>query len=136
MPAESQIRINTLLLEREALFLRVHELEHAISTLFGEPYPFIRPSLPSDTRLKSKAKPRKSTTEAPIKLRKLAEGEVAYRVTYLDHGDEKTEEHDTPDPLQTLLATQSKTLQVKSIETIDQTGTAVEPLYALSTPQS
>ena len=133
MPAESQIRINTLLLEREALFLQVHELEHAVNAIFGEPYPFDHPILPSNTRRKSKTKPRQAPADAPIKLRKLAEGEVAYRVTYLDHGDEKTEAHDTPDPLTTLLASQSKTLQVQTIATIDGKGTILEQLYPRST---
>ena len=129
MPAESQIRINTLLLEREALFLRVHELEGTVSAIFGEPYPFERPPLPSDSRRKGKAKPRKAKADATIKLRKLAPDEVAYLVTYLDHENEKTEAHDTPDPLITLLATQSKTLQVQAIATIDGNGTVIEQLY-------
>ena len=131
MPAaETQIRINTLLLEREALFLRVHELEHAASAILGEPFPFALPAIPSTARRKKgKAKPRQPATAPKFKLRKLEAHEVAYRVTYQDHDDLKTEEHDTPNPLQTLLAAQGKTLAVQSIETLDATGTPVEQLY-------
>ena len=133
MPAaDSQIRINTLLLEREALFLRVHELENAASAIFGEPFPFTRPPLPSDKRSKKKRKPAKPKSAEPkIKIRKLEPGETAYRVTYRQGEEVLTEQYDTPDPLTTLLATQSPHLQVQSIETLDDTGTPNSQLYPL-----
>lgn len=131
MPAaESQIRINTLLLEREALFLRVHDLEARAAAIFGEPFPFTRPALPSDKRSKKKRKPAKTKPAEPkIKIRKLEHGETTYRVTYR-HGEEKfTEQYDTPEPLTTLLATQSSDLQVQSIETLDEAGLPVARLH-------
>ena len=54
MSADSQIRINALLLQREALFVRIHEIERSVSALLREPYPFTRPALPSDQRVKRK----------------------------------------------------------------------------------
>lgn len=133
MPAaESQIRINTLLLEREALFLRVHDLEAQAAAIFGEPFPFTRPALPSDKRSKKKRKPAKAKTAEPkIKIRKLEDGETAYRVTYRQGEAELTEQYDTPDPLTTLLATQSSDLEVQIIETLDETGTPKTQLYPL-----
>lgn len=126
--AESQIRINTLLLEREALFLRVHELENSAAAILGEPFPFTRPPLPSDKRSKKKRKPTK-TADTKIKIRKLETGETAYRVTYAQGGEVITELHDTPEPLTTLLATQSPRLKVQSIETLDQTGNPIAQLH-------
>lgn len=60
MPADQQIQINTLLLTREELFVRVYALEQAAAAILGEPYPFTRPALPSDIRLKRKPTPRLS----------------------------------------------------------------------------
>ena len=128
--AESQIRINTLLLEREALFLRVHELENAAAAILGEPFPFPRHPLPSDKRSKKKRKPAKAkTADTKIKIRKLESGETAYRVTYAQGGEVLTELHDTPEPLTTLLATQSPRLKVQSIETLDEIGTPIAQLH-------
>lgn len=131
MPAaESQIRINTLLLEREALFLRVHDLEAQAAAIFGEPFPFTRPPLPSDKRSKKKRKPAKpKSAELKIKIRKLEPEETAYRVTYRQGEEELTEQYDTPDPLTTLLATQSPDLEVQTIETLDEAGTPVAKLH-------
>ena len=133
MPDASQIRINALLLEREALFLRVHEIEHAASAILGEPYPFERPALPSDQR--SKRKPAKRAAAGGVKekskLRKLDEtsGETAYRVTYRQQGQERSETHDIADGINTLLAAQSAQLQVLLIETVDAEGAVVAVLF-------
>ena len=136
MPAaESQIRINTLLLEREALFLRVHDLEQAVDAIFGEPFPFTRPALPSDHRSKKPGKKAKPAAAAPaaLKLRKLEAPETAYRVTYRQGDQVHTEEHDTPDALHTLLAAQGRQLEVRSIETLDQSGTPQARLFGTAT---
>lgn len=131
MPAaESQIRINTLLLEREALFMRVYELEGAASAILGELFPFTRPPLPSDKRSKKKRKPTKAkTADTKIKIRKLEPGETTYRVTYRQGEEILTEHHDSPEPLTTLLATQGALLEVQSIETLDETGAPVAQLH-------
>lgn len=135
LAAESQIRINTLLLEREALFLRVHELENAAAAILGEPFPFTRSPLPSDKRSKKKRKPTKAkTADSKIKIRKLETGETVYRVTYAQGGEIITELHDTPEPLATLLATQSARLKVQTIETLDQAGSPIAHLHGEPTP--
>src|SRR6218665_324093 len=102
MSADSQIRINALLLQREALFVRIHEIEGAVSALLREPYPFTRPALPSDQRVKRKAPARAAA--AKDKLRKLESDEAGYRVTYRQQGQVRVETHDSPDALRTLLA--------------------------------
>jgi hypothetical protein len=124
MSAASHIRINALLLQREALFVRVHEIEGAVSALLREPYPFTRPALPSDQRGKKKSPARTTAaTGAKDKLRKLEPDETAYRVTYRQQGQVRVETHDSPDALRTLLAAQSAQLEVQLIETIDSSGT-------------
>jgi len=122
MSADSQIRINALLLQREALFVRIHEIEQSVSALLREPYPFTRPSLPSDQRAKRKA-PGRPAAVAKDKLRKLEPDETGYRVTYRQQGQVRVEIHDSPDALRTLLAAQGAQLEVQLIETVDSTGT-------------
>ncbi len=131
MRADQQIQINTLLLAREELFVRIHDLEKSAAALLGEPYPFIRPALPSDPR--SKRKPSGSGTgilpvglkkSPPTRdpLRRLEGLETAYRVTYQRSGQTVTEDHDDLDALRTLLASQGKNLSVTRLETIDLGG--------------
>lgn len=121
MTPAQQIAVNTLLLEREALWLRVHALEQEAAKILGEPYPFIRPALPSDRKGKRKAGAG-SAADRPPRLRKLADDEVAYRVTYRSGERQFTERHDTAEPLATLLGAQNRALQVERIETVDAAG--------------
>lgn len=135
MRADQQIQINGLLLQREELFVRVHDLETAAAAILGEPYPFTRPSLPSDTRLKRKPTPRLASAASSASgpavspaalareaLRRLEGLETAYRVTYRRFGQVVTEDHDDLDALRTLLASQGASLAVTRIETIDLGG--------------
>ncbi|MDF3055856.1 MAG: hypothetical protein K0R17_71 [Rariglobus sp.] len=123
MPEDSQIRINALLLEREALFVRIHEIERATSALLREPYPFTRPTLPSDQRVKRRSTAPGASPGTKEKLRKLEDDELVYRVTYRQLGQTRVETHDSPDALRTLLAAQGAQLQVQMIETLDAAGT-------------
>jgi hypothetical protein len=130
MRADQQIPINTLLLAREELFVRVYELEQAAAAILGEPYPFTRPALPSDVRLKRKPTPRLPERSAGFpppsaareSLRRIEGLETAYRVTYRRFGQVVTEDHDDLDALRTLLASQGAHLTVTRVETIDLGG--------------
>jgi hypothetical protein len=122
---DQQIRINELLLQREELFLRIHAAETEASRLLGEPYPFTRPALPSDQRAKRKpGAPRKAVEKkSPADaLRRLEDGETAYRVTYRQFSQTVVETHHDQAALATLLASQAAHLQVLSIETIGADG--------------
>ncbi len=127
MRPDQQIQINTLLLSREELFVRVYDLEQAAAAILGEPYPFTRPALPSDLRTKRKNTPLPSErsvgfqppSAAVDSLRRLERLETAYRVTYRRFGQVVTEDHDDLDALRTLLASQGAQLTVTRIETID-----------------
>jgi hypothetical protein len=126
MADTSQIRINALLLQREALFVRIHEIERETTALLREPYPFARPPLPSDLRGKRKPAARANrpgTAAGKDGLRKLEPGEAAYRVTYSQFGHTRVETHESADALRTLLAAQSAQLQVLALETVDAAGT-------------
>ncbi len=121
MSTPAQIRINALLLQREALFVRIHEIERSASALLREPFPFTRPPLPSDVRGKRKPAARANRpgdTASKESLRKLEPGEVAYRVTYRQFGQTKIETHESADALRTLLAAQGAQLQVLTLETL------------------
>ncbi|AHF91390.1 hypothetical protein OPIT5_15365 [Opitutaceae bacterium TAV5] len=123
MPSgDQQIRINTLLLEREALFVRVHDLERAAAKILGEDYPFTRPLLPSDVRAKIRPKKKSARTAVDDPLRKLEPGETAWRVTWTQAGQTYQETHDNADALRTLLASQGEQLRVTRLETVDAAG--------------
>lgn len=136
MQLDRQIRVNELLLQREELFLRIHSAETEIVRLLGGPYPFVRPTLPSDRRGKRKPgapAPRPSVPEkksAAETLRRLAEEETAYRVTYLQFGREVTETHSDFAAVATLLAAQAAHLRVLRVETVDAAGAPRETLFA------
>ena len=128
MRADQQIQINGLLLQREELFVRVHDLETAAAAILGEPYPFTRPALPSDVRLKRKPTSRPSERSGGFQppsaatresLRRLEGLETAYRVTYRRFGQIVTEDHDDLAALRTLLSSQGANLTVTRVETID-----------------
>ena len=108
--------------------MRVHDLETAAAAILGEPYPFTRPPLPSDVRLKRKPTARPSersggfqppSAAAREALRRLEGLETAYRVTYRRFGQVVTEDHDDLDALRTLLSAQGANLTVTRVETID-----------------
>lgn len=128
MQRDQQIRINELLLQREELFLRIHAAETEASRLLGEPYPFTRPALPSDQRAKRKPgaprKPAEKKSPADA-LRRLDDGETAYRVTYRQFGREVVETHHEHAALATLLASQAAHLKVLRIETLGADGSVM-----------
>lgn len=128
MRPDQQIRINGFLLQREELFVRIHDIEAAASSILGEPYPFTRPPLPSDTRSKRKPGAARATAAARDPLRKLEGRELAYRVTYARSGQTVVEDHDELSALRTLLAAQGVSMRVTRIETVDLAGKRVATL--------
>lgn len=131
MTTAQQIRVNALLLEREALLVRIHACETAAARLLGEPYPFERPALPSDQRTKRKPAAPKGGGAPRDGLRRLEPGEAAFRVTYRQRAQEATEEHESLDALRVLQAGQTETLQVRRIETLDAAGAVAAVLFAV-----
>lgn len=125
MNLDRQIRVNELLLQREEQFLRIHATETEIIRLLGGPYPFTRPALPSDRRPRKKPTAPRSApaaTSPSAALRRLADTEAAYRVTYRQFGRETIETHPEQTAIATLLAAQTPELRVLRLETIDAAG--------------
>lgn len=122
MPDAQQLCINQLLLEREAQFVRVYDLEQAATRVLGEPYPFFKPPLPSDQRRKAKAASRPAAA-ARHGLRQLEDGETVFRVTYRHLARELTEQPDDLPALRSPCSTQGARLTILRIETLDDNGT-------------
>lgn len=134
MTTSQQIRIHELLLEREALFARIHACEREASRLLGEPYPFVRPVLPSDQKARKKSGVARNTaagTAGRDPLRRLEAGERRYRVTYRSLGRDVREEHEELDSLRLLLACQTEQTRVLTIETLDADGARVALLFGV-----
>lgn len=123
--------------------MRVHAAETEITRILGEPLALPRPPLPSDRRGKRKPAPAAVSSDAPRaatpsaatsaveapgprasgeKLRRLEEGEHAYRVSYRQFGRATVELHYEFSALATLVASQGAQLQVERIETLDASG--------------
>ena len=110
------------------------------AAILGEPYPWVRPALPSDAKLKRKPVTPRATSASPASpaavaresLRRLEGLETAYRVTYRRFGQVVTEDHDDLDALRTLLAAQGANLSVTRVETIDLGGRTKSVLLATS----
>lgn len=128
MRRDEQIRVNELLLKREELFLRIHAAETEVSRIFGGPFPFTLPDLPSARRGKRKASDarpasgQKSARSSSDSLRRLEDGESGYRVIYRQFSKTLVEDHHEFEALRTLLACQSSNLQVQSVETLTAGG--------------
>lgn len=131
MRLDQQIRVNALLLEREELFVRVHDLERRIEALLGGPYPFERPKLPSDQKPKRKAGGTKVEKPAaqPIELRP-EPGEERYRIHYRHGAQAFTEEHVNLKALGKVLAAQSASLQVLRVEALSGDGSVSRVLHS------
>lgn len=86
LPTEELIAINDLLIERETAFAHIVRIEDTISGILGQSYPLQPPEaiLPSTVKKKVKKRSIPKTKEASIKLRRLNQDEVAYRVYYLE----------------------------------------------------
>ncbi len=132
MRRDQQIRVNELLLQREELFLRIHEAETEVSRILGEPFPFTLPEIPSLRRGKRKTSdprpPAAATAPKPAKspadsLRRLEAGEAGYRVTYQQFSKVIIEEHFEFEAVRTLLGCQSAHLSVQKLETFAADGT-------------
>lgn len=137
MPASTEelIAINSLLIKREAAFAHVHGLESQIEALLGGDqyqFPFAPPevTIPSTIRKKqSKAKRTKQTSHAP-KLRRLAEHEVAYRLTWTDKGQIATNEVTDLRSIDALIQDSLPAQKLQKVETLDLSAQPIDTLYS------
>jgi hypothetical protein len=90
MNSYDKTKVIDLLMKREAAFLAIHEAESQVEKIVGQPFPFSPPpDLPS-LRKTSKTAPKKTQR---VKIRNLQPPEVAYRITYQQHGEQCMELH-------------------------------------------
>lgn len=123
---EEIIAINSLLLQREAAFAQVHLIESRIEGLLGEAYPFEAPEVhvPSSVKRKSKKAERaKAAPKAALKIRRLNEDEVAYRITWRNKDELTTTEVTNPRSLTPLLENMLPGTELERIETVHRDGT-------------
>ena len=127
---EELIAINSLLIEREAEFARVHSIEAEISALLGAEYPFDPPEVTIPSTIKKKAsKAKRAAKAAPIKIRRLADGEVAYRFVWIDKGQTVTNELTELKAVDALINDSLPGMKLLKVETLDFDSAAVETLY-------
>ena len=135
MPASTEelIAINSLLIEREAAFAQVHTLESQINQLFGDHYPFEAPGLelPSwNKQKKVKSQKQEKPKDRTIKLRRLEDPEVAYRVTWIDKSETTSKEITDIRSVNTLIQDGLPGLKLVRIETVDLNSETVKGLYS------
>lgn len=125
------IELHGKLLEREAQFANVHSLEQQILGILDQPYPFeLRDDLPSLQKRK-KAKRHRATKKKAIRLRKLETGEMAYRATYLQGMEERSELHLLAAPIELLINRAIGEITILRVATLDHSGAELETLFTL-----
>lgn len=128
---EEHIAINSLLIEREAAFARVHSIESQIQQLMGADYPFQAPGVELPSAIKKQAtKPKQAKKKvAKVKTRRLGEGEAGYKLTFVENGD--TTERITVDlkQIQTLLNDPLPGVRLLRIDTVDLEKQTVDTLF-------
>jgi hypothetical protein len=128
---EELIAINSLLIEREAVFARVHTLESRMSCLLGEPYPFEAPAvtLPSSIKKMASKSKKAAKQKAPLKPRRLNDNEVAYRLSWRDKGQAVAQELTDLRSIVALFQESLPGMKLLQIETIDLNGAVIEQLF-------
>ncbi|MEO0795237.1 MAG: hypothetical protein AAFX93_08755 [Verrucomicrobiota bacterium] len=131
LTAQQRIRLQELLLKREALYARVYQTEQKIHQVFGETYPLTPPpiDLPSANRQKTKPKRAAKKKSAPPRIRNLIKGETAYRVRYGGATDATEETHTDRKSIEVLLRIPAVRSTIASIETIDSGGKLREFIF-------
>jgi len=132
MEKPRKIQLHEKLLAREEQFVRVHSLEQQIlGILIDRPYPFeLRDDLPSLQKRK-KPKKKKVVKHKVTRLRKLADDEAAYRVTYLQGMDERTELHQLAAPIELLINRAIGEVTILKVTALNAENTETETLFDL-----
>jgi hypothetical protein len=137
MTLDQQIAVNERLLEREALFSHVYEIEQAINASLGAPYPLPPPpDIPSRRATRPSKKRAAGTTPKPPppKVRPLYDDEIGFRITYPtpDHdGGETSEDHTDAKLVGHWLRGDSGLPKPTRVETIGDDGGVCEQLWPL-----
>jgi hypothetical protein len=132
MEKPRKIKLHEKLLQREEQFARVHSLEQQIlEILVDQPYPFeLRDDLPSLQKCKKPTK-HKTVKYKEVRLRKLTDQETAYRVTYQQGMEERTEDHQLAAPIELLINRDIGEITILQVITLTADGSEEETLFSL-----
>ncbi len=136
LTTQQRIRLQELLLQREALYARVSQIEARIHHIFGAEYPLPPPPVdvaPSGAQATKSKKPAPKAKLASPQLRALEPGETAYRVRFTEESGAADEIHQDKRSLAGFLDTPVGRQMIESIETLDAEGKPCERLW--SSPQ-
>jgi hypothetical protein len=135
LSTEERIATTGMLIEREAVYARVAEIETEINQLFQGAYPFPAPESipPSLSKRKAKQAPKAKAAKPPgapvIKLRRLREGECAYRYVWLAKGAEQNATSIDARLVETFIKSPPPGIQILRVETVDIESIPQETLY-------
>lgn len=131
MSIDELVAVNSLLIERETSLADLSHIEHTISDILGQSYPFQLPSapLPSTQKGKRAKAPKKQKAKAVKKIRRLKDEEVGYRVIVTENGETAT--HDLLDlsPFQHLFANPLPHNGIQSVATINKSLEVIDTLF-------
>ena len=131
MSVDELIAINGLLIERETELAGVSAMEHQVTKILGQPYPFddLSASLPSKRKSKAIRGAKRPKLKAPPKARRLRANESAYRVYSLQNGKAVIDEISDFRPFEHLLQNPLPSLQITKVETLDANRSTAEILF-------
>jgi len=130
LTTQQRIRLQELLLQREALYARVHAIETQIHRTFGAEYPLPPPPVevaaPGAQNQKKKNPPRKTS---PPKIRPLADEETAYRIRFHEASATADEIHIDHKAIERLLQSPLAEEWIATIETLRADGKVAQRLF-------
>jgi hypothetical protein len=129
----AQVKINALLMQREAAFVRIWEIEQRLQQILGQPFPLTIPvDLPS-RRPPRKAGAKARQADARPRIRSLLrEGETAWLITYRHRGEVHQRLETSADTIRDLAGIDTPFLHILRIDTVrvtDAGNEIVETLY-------
>jgi hypothetical protein len=129
----AQVKINALLMQREAAFVRIWEIEQRLQQILGQPFPLTIPvDLPS-RRPPRKAGAKARQADARPRIRSLLrEGETAWLITYRHRGEVHQRLETSADTIRDLAGIDTPFLHILRIDTVrvtDAGNETVETLY-------
>jgi hypothetical protein len=143
LSTEDSIATTSMLIERESAYARIAEIEVEIDRLFQGAYPFPCPESvpPSQTgpkakkaRKAKKAKASKPAKRRGIKLRRLKEGEYAYRYLWREKDAEQVAIAMDAGLVENFIKSPPSGIRIMKVETVDIDSLAQETLYEADPP--
>ncbi|WP_309400359.1 hypothetical protein [Cerasicoccus maritimus] len=131
LTTQQRIKLQELLLQREALYARIAQTEAQINEILGDEYPLPPPpvEVAQYGKPKKAAKKKKPSKAAAIRLRALEGQETAYRICYQASANMADEAHEDRKAITSYLEAPMAAHLIERIETIDATGAALDSIF-------